>query len=110
MSIFNIFFKKIGKTITKLAPAAVLGSPGLKTILKNAALSAVEEVEQSFLEDTNLSEETRNKMKKAAALACALEQIRSKSALTKVLALFAKSALSAAIDEIKSAKSAETAA
>lgn len=106
MPIFNTILKKIGKTVTKLVPAAVLSTPGLKTILKNAALSAVNEVERSFIEGTELSQETRNKMKKAAALACAIEQMRSKGALTKVLTLFAKSALSAAIEEIKSPKSA----
>lgn len=103
MSIIKIF-SGITSLCKSFLPTTLLTLSGLKEVLKSAAKSAVKEVEESFLDaaaSSELSEETISKMKTAAAIACAIEQIRSQGALGKILVLFAKSTIEAAINEIK---------
>lgn len=105
----STFTKLLSKPFVGLASKLsdkIFDTLDLKSIIKNSVLSALETVEQSFI-DAAISTDGENdpatveKMKKAAALALALSQLRQKGGIARIVALFATSAVKAAVNEVK---------
>lgn len=107
MSGFAKFFSKAAAGLaSKLSINKLFDALDVKSLIKNSVVSAVKVVEQSFVDaaleqSPKTDPDTVEKMKNAAAFALAIAQLRQKGGAAKIAALFAKSAVKAAVDEVK---------
>ena len=107
-SFMKIATDVISDLSSKFAIKKIFSAFDLKSLIKSSVVKAVKTVEQSFIDAADSAPaktdaQTIEKMKKAAAFALAIAQLRKKGGAAKIVALFASSAVNAAIDEVKQA-------